>query len=77
MVAEQERQMVDNEEDDEELLSVFLEGLEKRTSRVDVLLNRAKEAVAAAEGEDREARLAMTRAKEQVSHSYLWNHGEA
>ena len=71
MVREQERQMLENEEDDEELLSVFLEGLGKMSSRLDVLLTQAREAVDIAEKEEREARLNMTGAKEQVGHVFL------
>lgn len=74
MVSEQERRMQENEDDDEELLSMFPDGLGKRTSRMEVLLGRAKEAVATAESEEREAQLAMTRLKEQVSNRQLEVH---
>ncbi len=72
MVSEQERQMVENEEDDEELLSMLAEGLGNRTSLLDVHLDRAREAVAAAEQEESEAQRALTHAKEQVSCSLAY-----
>ena len=58
--------MVDNEEDDEELLAVFMEGLDMKSSRLELMLQRAQEQLTAAELEEREARQRMTKAKEQV-----------
>ena len=63
MVSEQERLLAENEDDDEELLAVFVD---RRSSRLELLLHRAREQVVAAEEEEREAKLAMDRAKEQV-----------
>ena len=63
MVSEQERLLAENEDDDEELLAVFVD---RRSSRLELMLHRAREQVLAAEEEEREAKLAMDRAKEQV-----------
>ena len=68
--------MTENEEDDEELLSVFLDGLGRRSSRLEKLLGRAREQLEAAEEEEKEARKTMIKAKEQVSmegeHTSIW-----
>jgi len=63
MVSEQERLLAENEDDDEELLAVFVD---HRSSRLELMLHRAREQVLAAEEEEREAKLAMDKAKEQV-----------
>ena len=63
MVSEQERQLLENEEDDDELLTVFMD---RRSSRLEAKLLRAKEQLATAEREEREAKQAMTNTKEQV-----------
>ena len=66
VVGEQERQLGEGEED-EELLAVFLGGgAGKRGSRLELLVQRAREGVSAAEKEEKEASLSMTKAKEQV-----------
>lgn len=61
MVAEQERQLVENDEDDEELLTLFLD---KRTTRLDALLVEAKEHLRVAEQEESEMKRAMMKSKE-------------
>ena len=65
MVSEQERQLVENEEDDEELLALFMD---KQTTRLETLLVRAKEQVRVAEEEEREAKKSMIKSKETALH---------
>lgn len=61
MVNEQERQLVENDEDDEELLTLFLD---RQTSRHEALLTKAKEHVRLAEQEESEAKRVMMKSKE-------------
>lgn len=61
MVSEQERQLVENDEDDEELLAVFMD---KQTTRLETLLAKARENVTGLQQEEGEARHAMTKSKE-------------
>ena len=63
MVNEQERQLIENDEDDEELLTLFIE---KQTSRLETLLAEAKERVHLAELEENEAKTAMMNSKESA-----------
>jgi hypothetical protein len=65
MVREQERQLVENDEDDEELLMLFSD----RISRLESLLIEAREYVCAAEQVESEAELAMMKSKEAA---LLW-----
>ena len=66
MVGEQGRQLGEGEED-EELLAVFMgAGGGKRGSRLEQLVQRAREGVLAAEKEEKATSLSMTKAKEQV-----------
>lgn len=66
MVAEQKRLLSDNEEDDQELLAVFFNQLPNKGTRIEMLMERAKEKLKLAEKEERETRRAMARTKEQV-----------
>ena len=69
VVGEQERQLGEGEED-EELLAVFLGGgVRGRGSRLEMLVQRAREGVMAAEKEEKDASLGMTKAKEQVGEA--------
>ena len=61
MVSEQERQLVENDEDDEELLAVFMD---KQTTRLETLLAKARENVREAQLEEDEAKHTMTKSKE-------------
>lgn len=61
MVNEQERQLMENEEDDEELLALFLD---RQTTRLEALLVKAKEHLGVAEKEESESRKAMIKSKE-------------
>lgn len=66
MVAEQKRLLSDNEEDDQELLAVFFNQLPNKGTRIEMLMERAKEKLKLVEKEERETRRAMARTKEQV-----------
>lgn len=66
MMSEQKRMLVENEEDDSELLAVFAEGLTRKSSRIDVMLERAREQLAVAEQEEKETRELAKKTKEQV-----------
>lgn len=61
MVSEQERQLVENDEDDEELLTLFLD---KQTTRLEALFVKAKEHLRVAEQEESETKRAMMKSKE-------------
>jgi len=63
VVGEQQRLLAENEEDDEELLAVFVD---RQSSRLELLLHRAREQLAVAEREERETKLAMNKTKEEV-----------
>ena len=63
VVGEQQRLLAENEEDDEELLAVFVD---RQSSRLELLLNRAREQLVVAEREERETKLAMNKTKEEV-----------
>ena len=65
MVSEQERQLVENEEDDEELLALFMD---RQITRLETLLIKAKERLKVAEAEESEARQAMIKSKEKATH---------
>lgn len=65
MVREQERQLVENDEDEEELLMLFSD---KHTTRLESLLIEAREHVSAAEQVEDESRQAMTKSKEAALH---------
>lgn len=61
MVREQERQLVENDEDDEELLTLFSD---KQTTRLEALLVKAREHVRVAEQVESEAQQAMMKSKQ-------------
>ena len=63
VVGEQQRLLAENEEDDEELLAVFVD---RQSSRLELLLHRAREQLVVAEREERETKLAMNKTKEEV-----------
>ena len=65
MVAEQERMLLENEEDDEELLAVFVD---RRSSRLEALLLKAKEQLRVAEEEENEAKQSMIKSKKDALH---------
>ena len=65
MVSQQERQLVENEEDDEELLAVFMD---RQTTRLETLLVCAREQLRHAEREEAEAKQAMVKSKEAALH---------
>ncbi len=65
MVNEQERQLVENEEDDEELLALFMD---RQMTRLETLLIKAKERLRVAEAEESEAKRAMMKSKEKATH---------
>ena len=66
MVSEQKRLLSENEEDDKELLAVFFDRLPKKSSRIDALMEKAREQLEESEKEERKARDAMMKTKEQV-----------
>ena len=63
MVREQERLLVENEDDDEELLAVFMD---RKSSRLEALLQKAKEQLQRTEAEEKEAKKYMLSAKEKA-----------
>lgn len=63
MVREQERLLMDNEDDDEELLAVFMD---RKNSQLEALIRKAKEQLQAAEAEEKEAKRYMLSAKEKA-----------
>ncbi len=63
MVGEQERLLAENEDDDEELLSLFGD---RRSSRYDALLQKAKEYLVQAESEELAAKQHMMKSKEKA-----------
>ena len=63
VVGEQQRLLAENEEDDEELLAVFVD---RQSSRLELLLHRAREQLVVAEREERETKLAVNKTKEEV-----------
>ena len=63
VVGEQQRLLAENEDDDEELLAVFVD---RQSSRLELLLHRAREQLVVAEREERETKLAMNKTKEEV-----------
>ncbi len=63
MVREQERLLMDNEDDDEELLAVFRD---RRNSRLESLFQKAKEHLQRSEAEEKEAKRYMLNAKEKA-----------
>lgn len=65
MVSEQERQLIENEEDDEELLALFMD---RQTTRLEALLVRAKERLRVAEQEESEAKKVMMKFKDTATH---------
>ena len=65
MVKEQERQLVENDEDEEELLMLFLD---RQTTRLEALLVDAREHVRTAEQVENEAKQAMMKSKEAALH---------
>ena len=65
MVGEQERLLAENEEDDEELLALFVD---RRSSRYDTLLQKAKEQLHLAEVEEQRAKQTMMKSKEKALH---------
>ena len=65
MVREQERLLVENEDDDEELLAVFMD---RKSSRLETLLQKAKEQFQRAEAEEKEAKRYMLSAKDKAIH---------
>ncbi len=66
MVSEQKRLMCENEEDDFELLAVFHDRLPRKSSRMDALIEKAKDQLTEAEKEEKLTRDAMMKTKEQV-----------
>lgn len=66
MTVEQEKAMADDFEDSEELLSAVGGGLGRKSSQLEAQLERTKELLLTAEAEEREAKTAMIRAREQV-----------
>ena len=64
MAREQERLLVENE-DDEELLAVFMD---RKNSRLEALLQKAKEQLRRTEAEEKEAKRYMLSAKEKAIH---------
>lgn len=66
MVSEQRRLLSDNEEDDRELLAVFIDQLMDKATRISSLMERALDKLERAEREEEETRRAMNKAKEQV-----------
>ena len=71
MVSEQKRLLSENEEDDYELLAVFFDRLSRKSSRIDVLMERAQEQLKLAMKEEEETRQAMIKTKEQVSNGTM------
>lgn len=69
MVNEQERQLLENDEDDEELLSLFMG---RQTTRLEAMLVKAKERLKVAEQEASEAEQTMIKSKERA----LYWHGK-
>ena len=65
MVREQERLLMDNEDDDEELLAVFMD---RKNSQLEALIRKAKEQLLTAEAEEKEAKRYMLSAKEKAIH---------
>ena len=65
MVREQERLLVENEDDDEELLAVFMD---RKRSRLETLHQKAKEQFQRAEAEEKEAKRYMLSAKDKAVH---------
>jgi hypothetical protein len=65
MVREQERLLMENEDDDEELLAVFKD---RRGSRLETLFQKAKEQLQRSEAEEKEAKRYMLSAKEKAIH---------
>ena len=63
VVGEQQRLLAENEEDDEELLAVFVD---RQSSRLELILHRAREQLVVAEKEERETKLAMNKTKQEV-----------
>ena len=63
VVGEQQRLLAENEEDDEELLAVFVD---RQSSHLELLLHRAREQLVVAEREERETKLTMNKTKEEV-----------
>lgn len=66
-VAEQQRILNDHDEDDGELLAIFAQGLAKKASRLDEMVSRAIEQLAAAEQEEKETFEMTKKNKDQVS----------
>ena len=65
MVREQERLLVENEDDDEELLAVFMD---RKSSRLETLLQKARDQFQRAEAEEKEAKRYMLSAKDKAIH---------
>ena len=65
MVNEQERQLLENEEDDEELLVL---SMDKQTTRLETLLSKSKDRLRLAELEESKAKQSLTKFKERVHH---------
>ena len=63
VVGEQQRLLAENEEDNEELLAMFVD---RQSSHLELLLHRAREQLVVAEREERETKLAMNKTKEEV-----------
>lgn len=65
MVREQERLLMDNEDDDEELLAVFMD---RKNSQLEALVRKAKDQLQKSEAEEEEAKRYMLSAKEKAIH---------
>ena len=74
MVSEQKRQMSENEENDYELLSVFYDRLPQKSSRIDAMMEKARQELIEAENEEKLTKDAMMKTKEQVSETESLHH---